>query len=211
MKKHIIIPYDFAPLYALRERLGPAYAPIKEPIPVDTTIIHDLLMQRNSNKVHIFEVELIHGEHRPSYRNPVLLTLQNYMLPYREILSESKLDKKSEEDELDEASRTHDISSVETSSDSVPSTVISETDKSEDTEYKHEDVEETSQSQGDQTSEDNLNPEKQENPDTVQNIDVLSLEDESETVSSETPEKSETPAPPVNTVTPTTKTIRRKK
>lgn len=81
--KYIIVP-GYAPLYAMRECFGPEHSPLTKPTPTPIPVIGKLLLQSGKEKVDIYEV-VQQGKH---WSEPVLLTLENYRKPYREIVGD---------------------------------------------------------------------------------------------------------------------------
>lgn len=80
-RKYILIP-EYRPLWAMRRCFGPTHGPLSEPCPTALDIIGDLLRQTGKEALTIFEVP------NPKDRkgDPVRLTLDNYTLPYDEIV-----------------------------------------------------------------------------------------------------------------------------
>lgn len=80
-RKYILIP-EYRPLWAMRRCFGPTHGPLSEPCPTALDIIGDLLRQTGKEALTIFEVP------NPKERkgDPVRLTLDNYTLPYDEIV-----------------------------------------------------------------------------------------------------------------------------
>lgn len=81
-KKLILIP-ESRPLYAMQRRLLISRGPIMKPTPVPVSVIGELLRQSGNEKVTIYEV-IPQGNR---YSKEVELTLDNYTLPYDEILN----------------------------------------------------------------------------------------------------------------------------
>lgn len=88
IRKYIMIP-EYRPLFAMQECFGPQHGPLKEPCPTPIPVIGKLLRQDGENKLTIYEV--LRNADR-TFTAPVLLTLDNYTLPYEEILSGKKAD-----------------------------------------------------------------------------------------------------------------------
>ena len=82
-RKYILIP-EYRPLFAMSECFGPTHGPLTEPCPTPLSVIRKLLLQTGNEALTIMEVlKNTDGSTTP----PVLLTLDNYMLPYHEILN----------------------------------------------------------------------------------------------------------------------------
>lgn len=81
-RKWILIP-DYKPLWAMRECFGPTHGPLQEPCPTPLDIIGKLLRQDGRDALTIYEV--LNPKVSPS--DPVKLTLDNYTLPYHQILA----------------------------------------------------------------------------------------------------------------------------
>lgn len=81
VRKWILIP-EFRPLWAMRECFGPAHGPLEKPCPTTLDIIGKLLRQKGNDKLTIMEVK----DPKTGPSTPVQLTLNNYTLPYEEIL-----------------------------------------------------------------------------------------------------------------------------
>lgn len=81
-RKYILIP-EYKPLWAMQRCFGPTHGPLKEPCPTALDIIGELLRQSGREALTIFEVP------NPKERkgDPVKLTLDNYTLPYDEIVA----------------------------------------------------------------------------------------------------------------------------
>ena len=88
IRKYIMIP-EYRPLFAMQECFGPQHGPLKEPCPTPIPVIGKLLRQDGENKLTIYEV--LRNADR-TFTAPVLLTLDNYTLPYEEILGGKKAD-----------------------------------------------------------------------------------------------------------------------
>lgn len=82
-RKYIIIP-EYRPLYAMAKCFGPLHGPLMQPCPTPIDIIGKLLLQSGSEKLTIYEVKK-DPDHTNKMLPPVLLTLDNYRLPYEEI------------------------------------------------------------------------------------------------------------------------------
>ena len=101
-RKYIIIP-EYRPLYAMALCYGPLHGPLSKPCPTPIDVIGKLLLQSGAEKLTIYEVKA-----DPNNKNkmlpPVLLTLDNYRLPYETIAgmdpsetpAQTKIDKKPE-------------------------------------------------------------------------------------------------------------------
>lgn len=83
MRKYIIIP-EYAPLYAMAKVFGPTQAPLTKPTPCPVDIIGQLLKQSGNEKVTIFETKF---DENKKTLPPVQLNLDNYTLPYEEIVA----------------------------------------------------------------------------------------------------------------------------
>lgn len=88
IRKYIMVP-EYRPLFAMQECFGPQHGPLKEPCPTPIPVIGKLLRQDGNNKLTIYEV--LKNSDR-TFSSPVLLTLDNYTLPYDEILNGKKAD-----------------------------------------------------------------------------------------------------------------------
>ena len=88
IRKYIMIP-EYRPLFAMQECFGPQHGPLKEPCPTPIPVIGKLLRQDGENKLTIYEV--LRNADR-TFTAPVLLTLDNYTLPYEEIHGGKKAD-----------------------------------------------------------------------------------------------------------------------
>ena len=94
--KYILIP-EYRPLYAMRDCFGPTHGPLQKPCPTPLDVIRRLLMQSGNEKLTIMEVlKNPDGTHT----TPVQLTLENYTLPYEEILHGAKMPEKTTITEL---------------------------------------------------------------------------------------------------------------
>ena len=87
MTKYILIP-ELAPLHAMKRCFGRDHGPLKQPAKVPVDIIGMLLMQTGKEKVTIYEVKEIPSKNprKKEFSTPVLLTKENYRLPYDEIV-----------------------------------------------------------------------------------------------------------------------------
>lgn len=87
MTKYILIP-EFAPLHAMKRCFGRDHGPLKQPAKVPVDIIGMLLMQTGKEKVTIYEVKELPSKNprKKEFSAPVLLTKENYRLPYDEIV-----------------------------------------------------------------------------------------------------------------------------
>lgn len=81
-KKLIIIP-ESRPLFAMQRRLMISRGPIMKPTPVPISAIGELLRQSGNDEVTIYEVV----QNGTRYSKEVRLTLDNYTLPYDEIVN----------------------------------------------------------------------------------------------------------------------------
>lgn len=87
MRKYILIP-EYRPLYAMRHCWGPSYGPLWKPTLTPVDVIGELLLQSGNEKLSIFEVVKLTNSNR--FSEPVQLSLENYRLPYEEIVARSK-------------------------------------------------------------------------------------------------------------------------
>lgn len=87
MRKYILIP-EYRPLYAMRHCWGPSYGPLWKPTLTPIDVIGELLLQSGNEKLSIFEVVKLANSNR--FSEPVQLSLENYRLPYEEIVARSK-------------------------------------------------------------------------------------------------------------------------
>lgn len=87
MRKYILIP-EYRPLYAMRRCWGPSYGPLWKPTLTPVDVIGELLLQSGNEKLSIFEVVKLTNSNR--FSEPVQLSLENYRLPYEEIVARSK-------------------------------------------------------------------------------------------------------------------------
>lgn len=87
-RKWILIP-EYRPLFAMQECFGPQHGPLREPCPTPIPIIGKLLRQIGDNKLTIYEVKMNPDRTTTA---PVLLTLDNYTLPYDEITGGKKVE-----------------------------------------------------------------------------------------------------------------------
>lgn len=95
VKKYILIPEAY-PLHALARVFGPRTGPLSTPTPVPVPVIGELLRQTGKEKVTISEVvprkvEKITGKIL-KFSEPVRLNLNNYTLPYDEIVGKKPVD-----------------------------------------------------------------------------------------------------------------------
>lgn len=82
MRKYILIP-EYRPLFAMARCYGKTHGPLDRPTPVPIDIIGGLLSQRGQDKLTVYETKILpNGSSAP----PVQLTLENYKLPYEEIV-----------------------------------------------------------------------------------------------------------------------------
>lgn len=82
MRKYILIP-EYRPLFAMARCYGKTHGPLDRPTPVPIDIIGGLLSQRGQDKLTVYETKILpDGSSAP----PVQLTLENYKLPYEEIV-----------------------------------------------------------------------------------------------------------------------------
>lgn len=82
MRKYILIP-EYRPLFAMARCYGKTHGPLDRPTPVPIDIIGGLLSQRGQDKLTVYETKILPDG---SSATPVLLTLENYKLPYEEIV-----------------------------------------------------------------------------------------------------------------------------
>lgn len=92
MVKYIIIP-NYCPLYAMAKCFGPTHGPLTKPCPTPVDIIHELLLQTGVEKVLIYEVGY-DVQKKTTYGEPVQLNMNNYKIPYEQLIcnSDSKYD-----------------------------------------------------------------------------------------------------------------------
>ncbi|MCM1295038.1 MAG: hypothetical protein NC311_05805 [Muribaculaceae bacterium] len=88
-RKYILIP-DYKPLWAMAKCFGPTHGPLTEPCPTTLDIIGQLLRQDGKDALTIMEV--LNPRTNPG-SEPVKLTLDNYTLPYEDILRGVKVEK----------------------------------------------------------------------------------------------------------------------
>lgn len=81
--KYIIIP-EWAPLWAFKEVFGPEWGPLEKPTPCPESVIGKLLKQSGKEKVTIYETKF---DSNRKTLPPVQLNLDNYMMPYEEIIA----------------------------------------------------------------------------------------------------------------------------
>lgn len=84
MRKHILIP-EHRPLYAMRKCFGPTQGPLTQPTPTPVDVIGQLLLQKGKEALTIYEVK-VDPTTRKTCSEPVKLTMENYRLPYDEIV-----------------------------------------------------------------------------------------------------------------------------
>ena len=82
MRKYILIP-EYRPLFAMARCYGKTHGPLDRPTPVPIDIIGGLLSQRGQDKLTVYETKILPDG---SSASPVQLTLENYKLPYEEIV-----------------------------------------------------------------------------------------------------------------------------
>lgn len=87
-RKWILIP-EYKPLWAMRECFGPTHGPLDKPCPTALDIIGKLLRQTGPDKLTVMEVL----DPKTGPCTPVQLTLDNYTLPYHEILKGATIEK----------------------------------------------------------------------------------------------------------------------
>lgn len=92
MVKYIIVP-NYCPLYAMAKCFGPTHGPLTKPCPTPVDIIHELLLQTGVEKVLIYEVGY-DVQKKATYGEPVQLNMNNYKIPYEQLIhnSDSKHD-----------------------------------------------------------------------------------------------------------------------
>lgn len=81
--KYIIIP-EYKPLYAMRKCFGPRQGPLLRPNPTPITVIAELLQQKPPQELTVLEVV---PTGKNTFSEPVKLALNNYMLPYEDIVA----------------------------------------------------------------------------------------------------------------------------
>lgn len=87
MVKYIIVP-NYCPLYAMSKCFGPTHGPLTKPCPTPVDIIRELLLQTGVERVHIYEVGY-DVEKRATYGEPVQLNMNNYQIPYDQLVRNS--------------------------------------------------------------------------------------------------------------------------
>lgn len=88
-KKYILIPEAY-PLHAFGRVYGPSRGPLSVPTPAPIKVIGELLHQTGKEKVTISEVVPMTRNKQGqvlTFSEPVRLTLENYTLPYEDILA----------------------------------------------------------------------------------------------------------------------------
>ena len=88
-KKYILIPEAY-PLHAFGRVYGPSRGPLRVPTPAPIKVIGELLHQTGKEKVTISEVIPMTRNKQGqvlTFSEPVRLTLENYTLPYEDILA----------------------------------------------------------------------------------------------------------------------------
>lgn len=81
MRKFILIP-EYRPLYAMAKCFGPTHGPLSKPCPTPVDIIGQLLLQKGKDAITIYETKY---DDKGNTMPPLMLTLDNYKLPYEEI------------------------------------------------------------------------------------------------------------------------------
>lgn len=81
IRKYITVP-NYAPLWAMKRYFLVDHGPLKEPVLTPLDAIRELLLQRGKEAVEVYEV--VRTE--TGFSDPVRLTLENYGLPYEQIL-----------------------------------------------------------------------------------------------------------------------------
>ena len=76
--KYITIP-DYKPLWAMARCFGPLKGPLQKPICIPLDVIYDLICQSGNDKVSVYETIPVGKD---KFTDPVLLTKENYHLPY---------------------------------------------------------------------------------------------------------------------------------
>lgn len=87
MVKYIIVP-NYCPLYAMAKCFGPTHGPLTKPCPTPVDIIRELLLQTGTEKVHIYEVGY-DIQKKTTYGEPVQLNMNNYKIPYEQLIRKS--------------------------------------------------------------------------------------------------------------------------
>ena len=79
--KFVVIP-TYGPIYSAKKVFGPEWAPLTKPTPFPIPIIGEMLLQSGKEKLDVYEVV----KQGKNWSDPVKLTLENYKLPYEEIV-----------------------------------------------------------------------------------------------------------------------------
>ena len=85
MVKYILIP-EYRPLYAMRHCFGPTHGPLTKPCPTPVDVIGQLLQQTGKEAVSIYEVKYDTVK-QTTTGDPIRLTLENYKMPYDQIVN----------------------------------------------------------------------------------------------------------------------------
>lgn len=85
MIKYILIP-EYRPLYAMRHCFGPTHGPLTKPCPTPVDVISQLLQQTGKEAVSIYEVKYDTVK-QTTTGDPIRLTLENYKMPYDQIVN----------------------------------------------------------------------------------------------------------------------------
>lgn len=85
MIKYILIP-EYRPLYAMRHCFGPTHGPLTKPCPTPVDVIGQLLQQTGKEAVSIYEVKYDTVK-QTTTGDPIRLTLENYKMPYDQIVN----------------------------------------------------------------------------------------------------------------------------
>lgn len=85
MIKYILIP-EYRPLYAMRHCFGPTHGPLTKPCPTPVDVIGQLLQQTGKEAVSIYEVKYDTVK-QTTAGDPIRLTLENYKMPYDQIVN----------------------------------------------------------------------------------------------------------------------------
>lgn len=93
MIKYILIP-EYRPLYAMRHCFGPTHGPLTKPCPTPVDVIGQLLQQTGKEAVSIYEVKY-DTVRQTTTGDPIQLTLENYKMPYDQIVNAKSVEPES--------------------------------------------------------------------------------------------------------------------
>lgn len=93
MIKYILIP-EYRPLYAMRHCFGPTHGPLTKPCPTPVDVIGQLLQQTGKEAVSIYEVKYDTVK-QTTTGDPIRLTLENYKMPYDQIVNAKSVEPES--------------------------------------------------------------------------------------------------------------------